>query len=103
MSCLFRSSHNEPGLTLAAGHWHLLLLSVSHKCVLPCAAFCQDLSQHLGNLRQLQQLSLKGNPLRQPYLKIMDAKGELALPGEACMFGVLYAMLYAHYHVNIVT
>jgi Leucine-rich repeat (LRR) protein len=39
----------------------------------------QDLPLGLGELRQLQQLSLKFNPLRQPYLRLMDAKGELAL------------------------
>lgn len=39
----------------------------------------QDLPLGLGELRQLQQLSLKANPLRQPFLRLMDAKGELAV------------------------
>jgi Leucine-rich repeat (LRR) protein len=41
--------------------------------------FLQDLPVGLGELRQLQQLSLKFNPLRHPYLRLMDAKGELPL------------------------
>jgi Leucine-rich repeat (LRR) protein len=44
-----------------------------------CMLVLQDLPVGLGDLRQLQQLSLKFNPLRQPYLRLMDTKGELAL------------------------
>ena len=33
----------------------------------------------LGQLQALAQVSLKGNPLRQPYLKLLDAKGEQAV------------------------
>jgi hypothetical protein len=39
----------------------------------------QDLPQELGQLHQLVHVSLRGNPLRQPYLKIMDCKGEQGL------------------------
>eukprot|EP00775_Hariotina_reticulata_P004492 gene4492-4745_t len=39
----------------------------------------KDLPQELGQLDQLVHVSLRGNPLRQPYLKILDSKGEQGL------------------------
>lgn len=39
----------------------------------------QDVPRELGCLTGLQSLDLRGNPLRQPFARIAEARGDLAL------------------------
>lgn len=59
------------------GHAH----SLRHQRVFPatCCTGLQELPPGLGGLRRLMAVCVRGNPLRQPYQRVLDVRGERGL------------------------